>query len=146
MAHYLRYLVSDPRGLSWTELDEALRAFDAAYRIEQEGSERRLCYGDGVFGRMTLAQRGDPFFAEEFDDLQAAMEHIPLQDRKTVRQVMQHTQALIVLRVVWENRDTESTLERIQPLWDWLLAHRTGLLQVDTEGYYGPSGLILVVR
>jgi hypothetical protein len=53
---------------------------------------------------------------------------------------------LVVLKVLWEDRDTETTLQRIRPLWDWLLAHRTGLLQVDDEGYYGPGGLVLEVK
>ncbi len=44
---------------------------------------------------------------------------------------------------MWE---PEATLQKLDPLWGWLISHRKGLLKADGEGYYDHSGLMLKVE
>ena len=53
--------------------------------------------------------------------------------------------SIIAVRVLWQGREPEPTLEKLDALWNWLLSNRTGLMQADDEGYYDSSGLILSV-
>lgn len=146
MGYYMRYAAADTREITPCLLETVLRALDPWYRLEAESRTSKLMYGDGTYGRMSLLRAGEEEFQAEMADLRAAMADISLSQRKTVHNVLRQAETLVVLKVVWEARDTESTMERIHPLWRWLLENRTGLLQVDDEGYYGPNGLLLKVR
>ena len=52
----------------------------------------------------------------------------------------------VAVRVLDQGREPEETLAKLDPLWQWLLANREGLLQAEGEGYYGATGLILQVE
>ena len=146
MAHYMRYIATDTREITLELLETALQAVDPFYRLQSEAGLAKLMYGDATYGRMSVSRPGDEEFAEEIQDLCAALKDIPYSTGKPARKVFKFAETLVVLQVIWESRDNESTLERIQPLWRWLLQNRVGLLQVDNEGYYGIQGLVVAMR
>jgi hypothetical protein len=45
--------------------------------------------------------------------------------------------------VLFQDRPLEITFSQIEPLWQWLFDHRSGLLQAEAEGYYDRTKLIL---
>ena len=49
----------------------------------------------------------------------------------------------IVVQVLWGGREGEDTLEKLDPLWEWLMTNYKGLLYVDGEGFYEGKMLIL---
>ncbi len=146
MAHYMRYVATDTREITLELLETALQAIDPFYHFQGDAGQAKLMYGDASYGRISVSQPGHEEFAAEIQDLRAALKDIPYAQSKTARKVFKFAETLVVLRVVWESRDNESTLERIQPLWHWLLQNRVGLLQVDDEGYYGVHGLVVPMR
>lgn len=60
-----------------------------------------------------------------------------------VLEVLTRVREMIAVQVLFGGRDIESTLTRLDPLWEWLFAHRRGLLQADGEGFYDATGLVL---
>jgi hypothetical protein len=60
-----------------------------------------------------------------------------------VKRALEQAKAIVALQVLWQGCGTEETMEKLEPLWEWLFANRQGLLQADAEGYYDSSGLIL---
>jgi hypothetical protein len=146
MAHYMRYIATDTREITLELLETALQAVDPFYHLECEANFAKFMYGDATYGRMSVSRPGDEEFAEEIQDLRAALKDIPYAESKAARKVFKFAETLVVLQVIWESRDDESTLERIQPLWRWLLENRVGLLQVDNAGYYGLHGLVVAMR
>lgn len=146
MAHYMRYITTDPREITLDLLETALQAIDPFYHLQREAGSAKLMYGEATYGRISVSRLGDEEFTEELQDLRAALKDIPYAKGKTARNVFKFAEALVVLQVIWESRDDQSTLERIQPLWRWLLENRVGLLQVDNEGYYGTHGIVVAMR
>jgi hypothetical protein len=104
--------------------------------------------GDLLFGTQRLAiieinRPGDDIFEDdlaEFMDL-VGKDNLPAEMR--VREVLVAARALVVIEAFWQGEDAESTLAKIDPLWDWLFANYAGLSQADSEGFYDQSGLIL---
>jgi hypothetical protein len=60
-----------------------------------------------------------------------------------VREVLANVKAMVVVEAFWQGEESEATLAKLDPLWDWLFAHYNGLSQADNEGFYDQSGLIL---
>ncbi len=60
-----------------------------------------------------------------------------------MQRLLQEAQATVAVRVLSQGRETGATLEKIDPLWDWLFDEYRGLLQADGEGYYDANGQIL---
>ena len=54
--------------------------------------------------------------------------------------------AIVAVRVLWRGREPDETLDMLSPLWEWLFANRTGILQADDEGWYHGPDLILEPR
>ena len=146
MALYIRYLSTDPADITLQTLAEALGTADPSYAIAAAGNRRRVMRGEESLGEIEIAHAAQPLFSEEIEDLKAALADLDELAARPVRQLFQQTRAMVVVRVLWERRDTEETLAGLKPLWDWLLAHRAGLLQIDEEGYFGPQGRVLEVK
>ncbi len=61
----------------------------------------------------------------------------------TESMISYYSKAMFVIRVLWQGREAEETLDKIVPLWDWLFENYSGLLQADGEGYYDKEQKIL---
>jgi hypothetical protein len=60
-----------------------------------------------------------------------------------VKRLLQDARFTIAVRVLWQGRESKATLEKIDPLWEWLFDQYRGLLQADGEGYFDASRRIL---
>ena len=65
---------------------------------------------------------------------------------KRVTSLLATAKAMVVVCVLSQGRQSEETLDRIAPLWDWLFKHYHGLLHADGEGYYDANGAVLAVE
>src|SRR5262245_8436309 len=63
-----------------------------------------------------------------------------------VLKTLEEASAIIAVQVLFQDRQTEATLQKLLPHWEWLLSHRKGLVQADDEGYFDQSGRILKVE
>jgi hypothetical protein len=141
MCYYMRYIVTDEEGVSLLEIEQALQTVDPSYSI-QDGDLR---FGDDLYGQIEVNRSGDTLFEEEIEEFIAELEDIKGGSKKTVETALRSANTIVAVQVLWQGRETEETLGRVDPLWEWLFANRQGLLQADGEGYYSTSGLVLQV-
>jgi hypothetical protein len=146
MGYYLRYFVTDPKPVSILELEAGLRCFDPAYSISAEGKFGDLLHGGEVYGQIEINRPGDGLFDEEIAENIEMVEDSSSPNRERVINALRAATATVALQVVWQGRDGDATLAKIDPLWKWLFSNRQGLLQADGEGFYDESKLILEVR
>lgn len=150
MGYYMRFFDTTDQPLPLATLDAALKQFDSAYRIQINAKATRpqgtLHHGDALYGEIEINQPGDGLFDEELQEHLEALADADEDERTEVEQTLRTARRSIVVRVLWQGRDVEPTLVRIDPLWEWLFENRTGLLQADGEGYYDEDGLILSVE
>jgi hypothetical protein len=139
VGYYMRYILTDDRSITLEELDVALKAVDSAYAIK----EGELCHGPELYGEIELNHSGEELFEEEIKELQEFVNDDDSDNRDRVLRVLRAAKAILAIRVLWQGRETEPTLEKIDPLWTWLMANRDGLLQADGDGYYDRTGLVL---
>jgi hypothetical protein len=145
----MRFIAADEQDVSLSVLEAALKETDAAYLIERdEGSDSEgvLTYKGDVYGEVAVNRPGDGIFDEEIEELREFVDEVEGEKKSDVLSVLGRAKAIVAVRVLWQGRESEETLEKIDPLWQWLLAHRTGLMQADGEGYYDATGLILEVE
>lgn len=121
MGYYLRHVVTDDRPVDLAILQAALREHDA--------------YAITAGGRPIPPDRVPTPPAEGAD---RATTH------DEVRRVLAAARSIVAVRVLWQGREPEPTLARIDPLWGWLFRHRTGLHQADEEGWHDGEGPLAV--
>jgi hypothetical protein len=145
MGYLMRYFITDERAITMDAVESALQAVDPAYAIANVEVDD---LGDLLHGNQRLAiieiNRPDDDIFE--DDLAEFMDVVGQGNQAgeiQVREVLSTAHALVVIEAFWEGEDAESTLSKIDPLWDWLFANYAGLSQADSEGFYDQSGLIL---
>ena len=146
MGYYMRFITADERDVSLSTLEAALKETDAAYLIERdEESDREgvLTYKGEIYGQVEVNQPGDGIFDEEIGELRESVGEAEGAAKSEVLGVLNRAQATVAVRVLDQGREPEETLAKLDPLWQWLLANREGLLQAEGEGYYGATGLIL---
>jgi len=131
MSYFMRYISTDTAPITLAQLEQALQAVNSRYRIVNNV----LHLGDDVYGDLEINLPGDELFADEITELQETVSDTRSKQKRTVLETLQQATAIVAVQVLWQNREMETTLQGLDPLWTWLLAHRQGLLQVDGEGY-----------
>jgi len=148
MAFYMRFLLTDGEPLTLSAVQQALKETDPAYVItdlrEQPYQSGHLVNSGELYGQLEVSEV-DPSEDEEIEELKKEIEDskAPKPQRQAVLNQLDRVKAMLVLRVLWHERTTEATLQKIDPLWKWLFETRDGILQVDGEGYYDRFGPIL---
>jgi hypothetical protein len=150
MGYYMRFFDTSDRPLNLNAVDSALREIDPAYRIEihpdTDALQGELHYGDGLYSEIEINQPGDGLFDEEVQEQLETLDDSEEGDSEPVADTLRTARRSIVVRVLWQDRDSEDTLVRLDPLWTWLFGSRSGLMQADGEGYYNSKGLVLAVK
>ena len=149
MGYYMRFIVTDEKPINLTLLQEILRAIDLEYCLDRDDDPASevadLMYGGDIFGEIEINRPDSEIFDEELEELRDAVNESACKGRTRVLETLDQARAIISLRVLWQGRKPEATLERIDPLWKWLFDNRDGLLQANGEGYYDKSGLVCEV-
>ena len=142
MGYYIRFISTDDAEITHSILEQALRQADPLYSITASGELR---YGGDLYGLLDVYD--GPFHDdEELSELKESVEEVSGRRRPDVLKTLDEARAIVAVQVLWQGRETEPTLQKIDPLWNWLFAHRKGLLQADGEGYYDASDHILEVK
>ena len=149
MPYYMTFFVNHASGATFADIEQGLRAEDQAYRVQV--LERRptdsfdsadLSYGDDEYARLEINRVGEQLFRGEIQDHLEAVEHGGKGQNSQVAYTLRHANTILRVHVLWGQRDRDLTLDRLQPLWDWLFAYRWGVLHADGEGFYDSDGLI----
>jgi|CXWL01.1.fsa_nt_gi hypothetical protein len=146
MGYYMRFIVEDETTVSIDEVEAVLIRLDSRYLLAREVGDQRtadIFYNDSVYGQIEINVPGDGLFEEEIGELIEFIEDSAESKREAVIEKLNNTKSIFCIQVLFQGRTVEETLEKLAPIWDWCFRSRAGLLQVDGEGYYDASGLVL---
>jgi len=143
----MRFLTTDPNRITLSTIETALKQADVAYAITDRISRRReagtLTYAGGVYGQIELNRSGDGLFDEEIKELREGAEEATGRGKKKVLKALDTAKTIVAIQVLFQDRETEETLRKLDPIWLWLFENWSGLLQVDGEGWYDRTRQIL---
>jgi hypothetical protein len=142
MGYYLRFLSEDDRPSALGEIVSGLRNADPGFELGEDGGLKR---GDELLAQLEVNKAGDALFETEIDELRKEAEPGGAAARAVTTRLESVT-AVLAVRVLWQQRTAEQTLDLLGPLWEWLLANRRGLIQADGEGFYEGQELILATE
>src|SRR5690349_7235115 len=133
MGYYMRYLIAEDTGISLSQIEQRLKQVDPSYSITDDGALR---FGDDLYGAVSLTFPDDSLFGEELEELKEEVEEATGKNKKKVIEVLDGAKAIVAVQVLYQGREIEETMEKLDPLWEWLFNNYKGLLQADEEGYY----------
>lgn len=148
MGCYLRYLVDGQKEITLDIIETALQRGDPRYQLEGKDPENEravLKLGSEIFGELEVNRRGSELMDEELEELFEEIEGAEGDSTEDVKRLIRGCLCMVVVRVLWQGRDTESTLQGIDPLWEWLFSEYSGLLLAEGEGYYDSNGQVLAL-
>src|SRR5437016_3039665 len=147
MGYYIRFFSTSNDEITLSKIETALKQADSAYAITDKTSGRReggiLTYEGGVYGQIEIDRPGDGLFGEDLEELKEEAEEAHGKGKNTVLKALGAAKAIVAIDLLFQDRETEVTLRKIDPVWVWLFENRSGLLQVDGEGWYDHSRQIL---
>ena len=146
MGYYMRYIVADERPVDFTEIGRAIAPTGGL--IEPDGGRATaLLQQDGTpIAKLEINVPGDGLFDTELGELVEFVEDADGPAKHRVLATLRAARTIVAAQVLFGTRDTDSTLSALDPVWQWLMRNRQGLLQADGEGYYDAEGLILEVE
>lgn len=133
MSYYIRYVLTTSEAISLPELEKALQEVNASYCIDGD----ILLLDDEEFGQIDIRSRGDRIFASDLRQLQQFASE--KQNRASLLPILQQAESIVTVQPIW-SREDEETLAVIEPLFDWLLANRRGLLAIEGGSFFTSSG------
>jgi hypothetical protein len=149
MGYYMRFFDTSKEPMSMEAIESVLCDIDPRYRIQidsnTEGKQGELYYDMEPYGEIEINQAGEDLFEAEKQEQIASLADAEEGDAELVIGVLNMAQREVIVRVLFQDRDTEATLMRLDPLWSWLFSARNGLLQADGEGFYNREGLVLSI-
>jgi hypothetical protein len=146
LGYYMRYIVADERPVTVAQLQSALSEASADYKFDGDEIEATIIFRGHRVGHLTLNVPGDGLFDAERAELITFAEDGTGSAKQRVIDTLHAARGIVAVQVLFGDGDTERTLASLDPLWHWLHANRTGLLQADGEGYYQQQGLILTLE
>lgn len=148
MGYYMRYLSTSDKTVTLDAINAALKQVDSTYSITPDPAVPtigELRQGDYVCGDVEINlpdDEDDDIFAEDIDDLRDLVEDSDQDSEDRVLKTLDDAKMIVAVNAVWQGGDPSVTLDRLEPLWDWLFDNYPGLLQADNEGFYDRSDLI----
>ena len=142
MGYWMRFFDTKTPALTLKSLTSGLRRLDRKFGLDSG----QLTYDGVAFAQIEISQPGDGIFEEEVANFRACVEAMRgpknADAKAKVITTLDSAKRTVVVRV----GDHDEALELLDIVWDWLFAHRAGLLQADGEGFYEDEELILAVK
>lgn len=142
MGYWMRFFDTKKPALTVKSLTSALRRIDRKFGYDLG----ELTYDGEGFAQIEISKPGDGVFDEELANFRECVEakggKKVAAARTKVLATLDATKRTVVVRV----GDHDDALDLLDTVWDWLFAHRSGLLQADGEGFYEDEVLILAVK
>jgi hypothetical protein len=140
---FLRFILDDGPPPSFDEMQAGLQASEPEagfISIDDDPFAAHLAYGEVLLAVVERNVPGDGIFEDELDDLREEVLKQDDQRREIVLQALQRATGMVAFQPL------PGDLEFDKPMaWviDWLFAHRSGLLQIDLEGFFDAKGRII---
>lgn len=145
MGYYMRYVTTSDAPISLKIIEDALKGLDSAYVIVPDEIEPligTLKLGNYVCGEVEINVPGDDIFEEDIEELHDLIAESDQDGEVIVAEKLNAAKAIVAMNAVWEGKDSSITLDKLEPLWDWLFETYSGILQADHEGFYDHETLI----
>ena len=143
MGYYMRYVLTDQRPVGRDEISAALASASSPCKVGEDDGALVLALDEDAVAVVEVNGSGDELFEEERDEFLELIEDWAGRGRRKVAKALHDAKAIVAIQILFGERDVEETLELVDPLLGWLVSSRTGLLQVDGEGFYDGRKLIL---
>lgn len=146
MGYYIRFIVYDEKDITLDAIEDGIKCIDPKFNLaewDRECEYAELLHGDDLYGELEIIRLDQDDVDEEIEELIEDLEDATEGDKDKVINLLKKAKVMLVIRVLWQGRDAETTIDTIAPLWDWLFKNYQGLLQVDGEGYFDNGNQIL---
>jgi hypothetical protein len=151
MSFLMHFFFTDYGDFDWDGLREGLQTLDPQYDVVGASPNVGLRYGSGLYGRMEfISVINRKWIVELRDEMEHTYAHFRegrLEDDfdwEQVKAILNNAQAVLEIKVVWQGRQPEDTLQRIDPIWSWLFCHRSGAVY-DVDGWHNKEGRIIPI-
>ena len=142
----LRLFVTDELPLTLSLLATNLQQVNPAYAIDDISTrlvEAGLFKVDTeVLGQLEIKRYGKRNFDNDLAEFAEVMQTTKRSNSQPVIDVLENTKVIVMLTLPPGSRENAAIQEKVEPLWEWLFANRTGLLHIDDEGFYRGMELI----
>ena len=150
MSYYMRCFFEGQPEVKLDALEAALKKIDAGYAFvdwENDGRSAEIRYNDEVCGAFDLEmiEDEDEEMQEMIEEVESVKGWFVKKPKERVLAFLRQVRVRLVVRVLWGGREGNETLERLDPIWEWLMANYKGLLYAEGEGFYEGKKLILKV-
>jgi hypothetical protein len=120
-------------------IGNGLVGMDPQFKID--GGE--LMRGKELLGEIEINAAGSDLFGEDLASKVAELERVATPAARHVISRLRGTKSIVTLQVIDGERDPAVTWEMLGPLWSVLPALSTGLTQMDGQGFYDGSQLVV---
>lgn len=135
MSYYIRYVLTEDHGVTLTELEQALHTVAPTSSIEND----LILLGDEAYGQIDITYRGDPICDEDLELLSRFARE--KQNRDAILESLRNAKSMVTVQPIWSG-DEETVSKVLDPLWEWLLANRAGILAVEGGYFYNQAGAL----
>jgi hypothetical protein len=146
MGYYIRFIVYDEKDIALDAIEKGIKGIDPEFNLDEWDREcefAELLHGDDLYGELEITRLEQDDVDEEITELIEEAEDAIEGDKGKVIKLLKKAKVMLVIRVLWQNRDAQATINTIAPIWEWLFENYQGLLQVDGEGYFDKEHQIL---
>ena len=151
MGYSMRFYDTDTRPLFVSEIRAGLREIDPQFDIDDANDalgSGYLTHAGALYAEISIDGPDAEYFNYDWsaDCLRVSVANEHTAGKHRVEAVLRGAQRMVHVRVRWGGRDAETTLSRLDVLWDWLFTNRSGLLYAEGEGFYEDEELILPLK
>jgi hypothetical protein len=146
MGYYIRFIVYNEKDITLDAIEDGLKDIDSKFNLaewDRECEYAEMRHGDDLYGELEICRLDQDDVDEEIEELMEEVEDEMVGDKDKVIHLLRKAKAMLVIRILWQDRDAETTIHTIAPLWDWLFDNYQGLLQIDGEGYFDKDRQVL---
>ncbi len=144
MGYFMRYILADARPINFALIGETLAVLDPLYSLRATDLDElvEVLYDDQLYGQIEIDVPGDELFDDDLSAFTEMLGETTGAEEQLVAEILSEATQILAVEMFWEGENSEATYARFDPLWIWLFANRRGVLQADSEGFYGASGLL----
>ena len=146
MSFYLRFISESEQIVTLKQLQAALPEIGTRYRLDIDADDNvygELFYDDDLVAQVELNLPDDEIFEEDLEELVEFIHYSKSEHQEQVLDLLNSARFVLAVRPLWAGDDPEPTLDKLEPLWDWMFKAYRGLLQIDGEGFYNHAGILI---
>lgn len=132
MSHYVRFFAESP--ITLKALSTGIKSINPQYKVD--GGD--LMVGADVIAEIGVDSAGSDLFVEDLNARYSAVQQIGGEAAQWVMARLQGVQSIVTIKV-----DPAINWDLLAPLWTTLSGMSTGLTQVDGQGFYDGSNLVV---